>query len=172
MHHICQELILLLGGLSVHLPLHIIIKVFIDSSYLLEVNKLVFVFNLLPIYPLDGSKIILLLLSLFKDYYQAIKLQIKISLLSLSILIVLYNEMSYLLVYFYLLYANYEYIKEFRFMIIRLFLKRLDGNDYKRYKINKKICFYRPYNNIYVIDGYTFKENQMLKKLIKNLKTN
>ena len=96
-HHICQELILLLGGLSVHLPLHIIIKVFIDSSYLLEVNKLVFVFNLLPIYPLDGSKIILLLLSLFKDYYQAIKLQIKISLLSLSILIVLYNEMSCLL---------------------------------------------------------------------------
>ncbi|MFR2767365.1 MAG: hypothetical protein ACLTAI_02955 [Thomasclavelia sp.] len=51
MHHICQELILLLGGLSVHLPLHIIIKVFIDSSYLLEVNKLVFAFNLLPIYP-------------------------------------------------------------------------------------------------------------------------
>ena len=139
---------------------------------MLEVNKLVFVFNLLPIYPLDGSKIILLLLSLFKDYYQAIKLQIKISLLSLSILIVLYNEMSYLLVYFYLLYANYEYIKEFRFMIIRLFLKRLEGNDYKLYKINKKICFYRPYNNVYVIDGYTFKENQMLEKLIKNLKTN
>ena len=122
-----EELIMLLGGLSVHLPLHIIIiKIFTDSSYLLEVNKLVFVFNLLPIYPLDGSKIILLLLSLFKDYYQAIKLQIKISLLSLSILIVLYNEMSYLLVYFYLLYANYEY----------------------------------------------FKENQMLEKLIKNLKTN
>ena len=57
-------------------------------------------------------------------------------------------------------------------MIIRLFLKRLDGNEYKRYKINKRMCFYRPYNNIYVIDGNVFNEEKMLKKLIKNLKTN
>ena len=172
LHHICQELIMLLGGLVVHLPLYIVIKIFIGSSYLLEINKLVFVFNILPIYPLDGSKIILLLLSLFKDYYHAVKLQIKISLLTLSILIVLYIEIGYLFVYFYLLYGNYKYIKEFRFMIIRLFLKRLDGNEYKRYKINKRMCFYRPYNNIYVIDGNVFNEEKMLKKLIKNLKTN
>ena len=108
LHHICQELIMLLGALAVHLPLYIVIKIFIGSSYLLEINKLVFVFNILPIYPLDGSKIILLLLSLFKDYYHAVKLQIKISLLTLSISIVLYNEIGYLFVYFYLLYGNYK----------------------------------------------------------------
>ncbi|MFQ7174369.1 MAG: site-2 protease family protein [Thomasclavelia ramosa] len=172
MHHICQELILLLGGLSVHLPLHIIIEVFIDSSYLLEVNKLVFVFNLLPIYPLDGSKIILLLLSLFKDYYQAIKLQIKISLLSLSILIVLYNQMGYILVYFYLLYINYQYIKEFRYIIIRLYLKRMHDNQYHRLKINHDYRFYRPYENYYLIGGNGYSEKEVLQYLIKNLKSN
>ena len=78
MHHVCEELIMLMAGLSVHLPIYFIIKIFIQNQYLLEVNRLVFIFNFLPIYPLDGSKILLLLLSLIKDYYQAIKLQIKI----------------------------------------------------------------------------------------------
>ena len=170
-HHICEELIMVMAGLAVHLPIYVIIEIFIGSQYLLEVNRLVFIFNLLPIYPLDGSKILLLLLSLIKDYYQAIKLQIKISLLSLSVLIVLYNEIGYLLVYFYLLYANYEYIKEFRYMIIRLYLNRFHQNKYKLYKINRKYSFYRPYNNIYIINGKTYQEEQVLQFLIKKLKT-
>lgn len=170
-HHICEELIMLMAGLAVHLPIYFIIEIFIGSQYLLEVNRLVFIFNLLPIYPLDGSKILLLLLSLVKDYYQAIKLQIKISLLSLSILIVLYNKIGYLLVYFYLLYANYEYIKEFRYMIIRLYLNRLHQNQYKLYKVNHKFNFYRPYNNIYIMEGKTYQEEQVLQFLIKKLKT-
>lgn len=171
MHHIFEELIMLMAGLAMHLPIYFIIEIFIKNQYLLEVNRLVFVFNLLPIYPLDGSKIILLLLSLCKDYYQAIKLQIKISLLSLSILIVLYNKIGYLFVYFYLLYANYEYIREFRYMIIRLYLKRMQHNQYKYCKINHDFNFYRPYCNIYIIDGKTYNERQMLQFLIKKLKT-
>ena len=171
MHHVCEELIMLMAGLSVHLPIYFIIEIFIQNQYLLEVNRLVFIFNFLPIYPLDGSKILLLLLSLIKDYYQAIKLQIKISLFALSILIVLYNKIGYLLVYFYLLYANYEYIKEFRYMIIRLYLKRMQGSQYKHCKINYNFNFYRPYYNIYVIDGKTYNERQMLHILIKKLKT-
>lgn len=170
-HHICEELIMLMAGLATHLPIYFVIEFFIQSQYLLEVNRLVFIFNLLPIYPLDGSKILLLLLSLFKDYYQAIKMQIKISLFSLSILIVLYNNLGYLFVYFYLLYANYEYIKEFRYIIIRLYLNRMKNNQYKRYKVNHKYCFYRPYYNIYMIDGKTYNEAQVLQFLIKKLKT-
>ncbi len=45
-----------MAGLSTHSGMFIVIKVFFDSEYLLAVNQLVFVFNLLPIYPLDGSK--------------------------------------------------------------------------------------------------------------------
>lgn len=170
-HHICEELIMLMAGLSVHLPIYFVIELFIDSQYLIEVNRLVFIFNLLPIYPLDGSKILLLLLSLFKDYYQAVKIQIKLSLLSLSVLIVLYNEIGYLFVYFYLLYANYEYIKEFRYMIIRLYLNRLHQNQYQHYKVNHKFSFYRPYNNLYIINEKTYNETQVLQYLIKKLKT-
>ena len=135
-HHIIEELVIVMAGLSTHLGMFIVIKVFFDSEYLLAVNQLVFVFNLLPIYPLDGSKILLLVFSLFKDYYRAVKLQIKVSIFSLSVLIVLYNQMGYILVYFYLLYINYQYIKEFRYIIIRLYLKRMHDNQYHRLKIN------------------------------------
>ena len=81
-HHIIEELVIVMAGLSTHLGMFIVIKVFFDSEYLLAVNQLVFVFNLLPIYPLDGSKILLLVFSLFKDYYRAVKLQIKVSIFS------------------------------------------------------------------------------------------
>ena len=43
MHHVCEELIMLMAGLSVHLPIYFIIKIFIQNQYLLEVNRLVFI---------------------------------------------------------------------------------------------------------------------------------
>lgn len=171
-HHIIEELVIVMAGLSTHLGMFIVIKVFFDSEYLLVVNQLVFVFNLLPIYPLDGSKILLLVFSLFKDYYRAVKLQIKVSIFSLSVLIVLYNQMGYILVYFYLLYINYQYIKEFRYIIIRLYLKRMHDNQYHRLKINHDYRFYRPYENYYLIGGNGYSEKEVLQYLIKNLKSN
>ncbi len=65
-HHIIEELVIVMAGLSTHLGMFIVIKVFFDSEYLLAVNQLVFVFNLLPIYPLDGSKILLLVFHYLK----------------------------------------------------------------------------------------------------------
>lgn len=172
MHHIVEELVMIMAGLSTHLVMYLIIVLFFNSEYLLAVNRLVFIFNLLPIYPLDGSKLLLLVMSLFKDYYQAVKLQIKLSIFSLSVLIVLYNQLGYLLIYLYLLYINYQYIKEFRYMIIRLYLKRMHGSQYHHLKVNHDYCFYRPYLNYYVIDGRGFSEKQVLEYLIKNLKSN
>lgn len=170
LHHIVEELVLLLGGLCVHLPLYFFIKFFFDSTYLLAVNRLVLLFNLLPIYPLDGSKILLLLLSTVLDYYQAIRLQIKISILALSILIVLYLQWGYLIIFSYLLYLNYGYIKEFRYQIIRLYLKRIDNNPYHKIKINYDFRFYRPYVNYYIINNHRYDESTILVELIKKLK--
>lgn len=172
MHHLGEELVMLLAGLATHFPIYLIIRLFLHNDYLLAVNRLVLVFNLLPVYPLDGSKIFLLLVSLGKDYYRAIKLQIKISLFTLSILIVIYNELSYLLVYFYLLFINYQYIKEFRYQIIRLYLKRIQENRYQHIKLNKKLFFYRPYCNLYLINNKIYHEKDILQYLIKSLKSN
>ena len=78
-----------------------------------------------------------MLLSLVVDYYQAIKIQIKVSIMSLSLLIVLYHQLGYLIIYGYLIYVNYQYIKEFLYMVIRLYLNRLESNPYKKIKLNQ-----------------------------------
>ena len=134
-HHIIEELVIVMAGLSTHLGMFLVF-------------------------------------SLFKDYYRAVKLQIKVSIFSLSVLIVLYNQMGYILVYFYLLYINYQYIKEFRYIIIRLYLKRMHDNQYHRLKINHDYRFYRPYENYYLIGGNGYSEKEVLQYLIKNLKSN
>lgn len=171
-HHIVEELVMIMAGLSMHLGIYVVVKLCFVNEYLLEVNRLVFIFNLLPIYPLDGSKIMLLLFSLCLDYSKAIKLQIKVSLLSLSILIVLYNQVGYYLVYCYLIYINYCYIKEFRYIIIRLYLKRMNNNQYKHLKINNKYIFFRPFINYYLINNHGYQEKEVLQYLIKNIKSN
>lgn len=171
-HHIVAELIVIMAGLATHLIMGIVIELVFDNQYLLAINRLVFMFNLLPLYPLDGSKILLLLLSLIKDYYQAITIQIKISIFTLSLLIILYHQIGHLFIYIYLLSINYQYIKEFRYQIIRLYLKRMKENNYRRIKLNYSYRFYRPYVNYYLINGIYFQEKEVLQYLIKNLKSN
>jgi len=46
----------------------------IDASFLLLVSKLLLLFNLLPIYPLDGGKLFLLVMSSFCPYYRSLKI--------------------------------------------------------------------------------------------------
>lgn len=169
-HHVVEELITILAGLCSHFFLYFIIVYFGSDPYLLAVNKLVFIFNVLPIYPLDGSKIILLVLSFFMDYQKAIQLQIKISILGLSILVVIQPHLSHLVVYAYLLYLNYQYIKEYRVYLIRLYTSRRHKQMYHKYKIHDDYIFYRPYHNMYQ-KGHTFyEEKEIITELIKRIK--
>ncbi|MFV0394949.1 MAG: stage IV sporulation protein [Coprobacillaceae bacterium] len=172
LHHIVEELITILAGLCSHFFLYFIIINFGANPYLLAVNKLVFIFNVLPIYPLDGSKIILLVLSIFMDYQKAIKLQIKISILALSILFVTQPQVSHLIVYAYLLYLNYQYIKEYRIYLVRLYTSRRNTQIYKKYKVHKTFKFVRPYQNMYQIDNTLYHEEEVLTELIKTIKNN
>ena len=172
LHHIVEELVTILAGLCSHFFLYFIILFFGANPYLLAVNRLVFLFNILPIYPLDGSKIVLLLLSICMDYQKAIKLQIKISILALSILIVMRPQVSHLVVYGYLVYLNYQYIKEYRVYLVRLYTTRRQKVLYRRLKIHDRFLFYRPYQNMYQIDNAIYHEEEVMSELIKTIKNN
>ena len=65
-----------------------IIRNYTYNLYTLYNNQIIF-FNLLPVYPLDGSKIINLLLEKFFSYNLSNKITIIISVLTLVILIIL-----------------------------------------------------------------------------------
>lgn len=171
LHHIVEEAIMIMAGLCSHFFLYIIIMSLGGNAFLLQINILVFVFNVLPIYPLDGSKLFLLFTSLWMDYQKAIRLQIKVSIFTLCIVCVFYPQISYWIVYGYLIYINYQYIKEYRLAMIRLFVSRGKQQLYQKRKIHHKITFYRPYDNYYMIEGGLYKERQIIKTLINKLKT-
>lgn len=145
-----HEAIVILAGLCSHLFLYFIFIIFDFNSSWFYMNQLILFFNILPIYPLDGSKLLLLVLSLFMDYQQAIQLQIKISLMVLSLMIVLFLDIQYIVVFGYLFYCNYRYIKEYRYMLIRFYLVRKQCKIYSKKRLNKDYSYYRSYHNYYL----------------------
>lgn len=168
LHHVLEEGIVIMAGLSSHVLILLALSV-IKIPYLSSINYLVFIFNLLPIYPLDGSKLILILLSFFMDYQKAIRIQIKCSIFFLCILMSRYLEMGYLIVYLYLIYANYCYIREYRYYLIRLYINRKTISLYHTIKINKSLKWYRPYHNVYQLEQHYFDERELLDIFIKNI---
>jgi stage IV sporulation protein FB len=169
LHHVVEEMIVILAGPCSHLLLYVIIMFVGANTYALAMNQLVLVFNILPIYPLDGSKMLLLCLCFFMDYQKAIQLQIKISILSLSVLMVTQQQWGHTIIYIYLLYLNYQYIKEYRMYIVRLYTSRRQNKLYKRYKLQHGYTFYRTYQNIYQRNNKLYHETEVLEELVRSL---
>ncbi|OMP67551.1 site-2 protease family protein [Domibacillus epiphyticus] len=82
-----EEWVVVLSGPFMHIPLaaaalclfHAGIIEQAVYSLFFQLNVLIFLFNLLPVLPLDGGKMILLFLSFIRPYYYAYRLAIHIS---------------------------------------------------------------------------------------------
>jgi stage IV sporulation protein FB len=106
----------------------------ISYSIFLRYNSLIIIFNMIPIIPLDGSKI---LLSIFESLIPYKKSLILINIISLIniIIIFIYNKMSLnlLLILLYLLIKTYIEIKNHEFIFNNFLLERyLNKKDYKK----------------------------------------
>lgn len=81
---------------------------------LAKINIYILIFNLLPVYPLDGSKLLLLFLSYFIDYQKAMQIQIKVSLLFICILWIITKQIGRKIILGYLFYQVILYLKNYR----------------------------------------------------------
>lgn len=122
--------------------------------------------NLLPIIPLDGSKLLNILLNkfiCFKSSY-IITLYVSIVLLFISTYYIK-NDSSYYLLVVFLVYELINYIKNKRFMVSRFILERkLYNFNYKKYiKITKKENMYRNKKHLFKSKNGYITEKQMLK---------
>ena len=139
-----------------------IIRDYTLNIYTLYNNQIIF-FNLMPIYPLDGSKIINLLLSKFFNYNLSNKLTIIISLMGMSLFILTssYNHnYSYIMVLSVLIIYNYKFIKQLKYIYNKFLLERylynisypkikIISNGNKMYKNNSHII---KVNNNYITE--------------------
>ena len=132
-------------------------------------NTGIIFFNLLPIYPLDGSKIFNLILSKYLNYNLSNYLSIIISIISIIIYILINNintNYSYIMVISVLLTYNYKYLKQIKYLYNKFLLERVLYNfNYPKLKIitNYKKMYKNKTHLIYINNNY-LKEDKYLKK--------
>ncbi len=137
-----------------------------DISYniFLNYNKIILLFNLLPIIPLDGSKILLYLLENFISYKKTLKL-INITSILMIIVFIIYlsfNGLNSYVIIIFLIYKTYEEIKDHKYIFNKFLLERyLSNNKYQKVRYIKKI------KDIFK-NRYNFINNQNEEKILKS----
>ena len=104
-------------------------------------NKTLFIFNLLPIIPLDGSKIIQNVLEHFFSYKKSYFITLITSVISIILFInynIFYSLNNYLII-FVLIYNTLKYFKDFKYTFNKFLLERILYHlKYKRIVNNTK----------------------------------
>ncbi len=127
--------------------------------------------NLLPIYPLDGSKIINLILSKIFPFYLSNILTIIISFITIILWICLkfpYINYSYIMIISVIIYNLYQYIKGLKYVFHRFVLERYlyDFPYVKKKKITKIKNMYKNKKHIFLVKDRKIEEKEYLKEFI------
>ena len=172
-----KDLVIASGGIIAQIILFICIY-FLKSYFhpltyhlIVNYNFILMVFNLIPIIPLDGSKIMNLLLEKFLSYHLSYYLNIIISIISLiifSIINYIYKIDNYLIITFLIYkiimaYKNYRYFEN-RFLIERYLedfsYHKIDNHTKNIKDLKKNVLHFFKENNHYI------KENKKIENLL------
>lgn len=129
-------------------------------------NFTILIFNLLPIYPLDGSKLINVLINKIFNFRLSYFINIIISIIFLSLFFIIFkNDSSYYLIIVFLIYQIIYYYKN-RYIIFNRFIleKTLKKNEYFEYKkINNIKKMYRNKKHLFKKDNRYITEKEYIK---------
>ena len=131
-----------------------------------DYNITILIFNLLPIVPLDGSKIINVILNKIFNFRMSYIINLVISIIFLFIFIYIFkNDTSYYLIISFLIYQIIYCFKNRHFIYNRFILeKRLKKSNYIKYKkINNIKNMYRNKKNL-IRDTYYKTEYSYINK--------
>ena len=125
-----KVLLISFGGIISQLLLGVIVYLFFYKCYFYDIfcryNISLIIFNLLPIYPLDGFKILNSILEMFINFKCSIVVSLVVNLVSL-ILFFYYmyiNRVSNYIIILFMLFSFIKYIKEIKYIINKFYLER------------------------------------------------
>lgn len=105
-----KDILIALGGIIVNILLMPFLK-----GELSEINKYILIFNMLPIYPLDGGLVIKGILSYFVEYKRLLKILPFISIVAVGFLFfVSFSNLNMFLILIILLFRNIEELKNYK----------------------------------------------------------
>ena len=166
--NIFKELLVVVMGPVVQMLFYMIVyylytKGFVSVNTMKKVstiNLILLEFNLLPILPLDGAKILNNILDLILSYDLAHKVSLAVSFLALPLVFLFDNKLIIILVFVSLLVRLFEEINWHKFRINKLLLERkLKGIKFKKIrefesltKVKRNVTYYRFINGIKTYD--------------------
>jgi stage IV sporulation protein FB len=168
-----KEFLIHFSGPVVSFILYIILNCLDANEILLQSSLYILILNLLPIYPLDGGKILLSLRQYFMPYRKALRFTIFSSLIAILLLIVyLVNYYNYVLILLYFFYLNLKFYYDISYIYYSfLWYKYLHPNKRLKQKLilnDKTIyyAFYKGFNNLFYQDLHFIEEKQILKQTL------
>lgn len=166
--NIFKELLVVVMGPVVQMLFYMLVyylytKGFVSVNTMKKVstiNLILLEFNLLPILPLDGGKILNNILDLILSYDLAHKVSLAVSFLALPLVFLFDNKLIIILVVISLLVRLFEEINWHKFRINKLLLERkLKGIKFKKVrefksltKVKRNVTYYRFINGIKTYD--------------------
>jgi len=139
------------------------------TIYPIKYHYFILIFNLLPIYPLDGSKILFLLFNKIFSYYKSYIYTYIISYITIIILIVYNFDFISIVILLNLLYDVYKYNKNINNTMLKFLYERYKYNYvYSNNNIivgNKIYSIKRSKNNYFYIDDKLLNEHKILSKI-------
>lgn len=176
-----DELLVASAGVIVQYLFYLVIVYLYNNCYIREYtfnlyalyNSRMIFFNLLPIYPLDGGRIVNLLLGKVCSYNLSNKLTIFISIVVVFVIISinLYTfNYSNIMIYFILFSYIIDYIKNIKYLYNRFLLERyLYKFDFDKVKIIKNTGnMYKDRKHLLNVNNRYIKENMFLYRLFKS----
>lgn len=164
-----EEFLIAISGIIFQIVFYILIKEYIDYKYFSVINYFIILFNILPIYPLDGSKILNIFFNLVTSYKNSLLLTIIISYIFIIIISLLFfnvNKIIAFVLIFLMLEVNKLY-KERKELFNKFLLERhLNEFKFKKEKIVSSVDkMKKDYRHIFYIDKKYLTESYFLKKI-------
>ena len=163
-----EEFIISISGIIFQL----IFISFIHNYYLVISSNIILIFNILPIYPLDGAKVINIILNKITNFKTSYFLTLQISFITIIILIslsIINKSLMFLISFIPLLINLIELITNRNNVFIKFLLERyLYSIKFKKYKyINNIKYMKRDYKHYIITENNVESENVFLKKIFK-----
>ena len=163
-----EEFLVTISGVSIQIIFFTIIKNIIDYKYFSFINYFIIIFNLIPIYPLDGSKILNVLLNKITSFRNSNLLTVIISYIFIIILsIVLININKIIILVLIFLFREVDKLYKERNLIFNKFLLERYIKELKFKKeitINNEDKMKRDYRHLFYINNNYITEKYFLEK--------
>ena len=164
-----EEFLVAISGIILQLTFYNFIKYYIDYKYFSFINYFIILFNLIPIYPLDGSKILNVFFNIITSYKNSLNLTLIVSYIFIIIFSLLFfniNKIIAFILIFLMLEVNK--LKKVKNELFNKFLLERYLNQFKFRKkktINSVDKMKKDYKHLFYINGKYLTESNFLKKM-------